>query len=195
MGTGSVVLYAKWVEWSFPGYLNIMDTGQTGDYTATFGEDSDYVDLPNARSYTGPTQHLTYTDDYTTKDNVTGLIWKTCSEGQTGETCTGTASTYTWANAFAPCEALNAANSGAGYAGRTDWHLPTIEELNTLPDYGRFNPAINTVYFPGTASSSYWSSSTGVGTTDYAWSVFFYYGLTNSFYKTNSYYVRCVSGQ
>ncbi len=173
----------------------IADTGQTTSYTATFGEDHDYVDVPNARSFTGPTQHGTYTSDYTTRDNVTGLIWKTCSEGQSGADCgTGTATTYTWANAVTACTNLNSVNSSNGYYGRKDWRLPMIEELNTLPDSGTINPAINLMYFPGTITSFYWSSSTYVNATSYAWSVKFNAGYVYDSIKTSNYYVRCVSG-
>ena len=45
----------------------IPDTGQTGDYTSTFGEDSDYTINPPS-----------YTDNgnLTVTDNVTGLMWQ-----------------------------------------------------------------------------------------------------------------------
>ena len=164
----------------------VVDTGQTVDYTSTSGEDSDYVDVPQARSFSGPTQNSTYTSDYTTTDNVTGLIWKNCSGG--------TAQTYPWEEAFAPCSALNNANSGAGYAGRTDWRLPSVEELSSLPNYGRYSPAIDTDCFPNTVSSHYWSSSTNVKYSSKAWYVYFDIGRVDDHFKTNSYYVRCVSG-
>ncbi len=178
-----------------PLVFSVSDTGQTGDYTATFGEDSDYADIPNARSFTGPTSHTTYTSDHTTTDNVTGLIWKTCSEGQSGADCSGgSAAAYTWEQAKNACQNLNSANSGAGYAARTDWRLPAIEELITLLHTGTFNPEIDTAYFPGTVSSYYWSSSTNVFDTDNAWEVSFYNGSVYNYSKTDNYYVRCVSG-
>lgn len=185
--------------WAFA----VSDTGQTGCWDASggpisctgTGQDGAYIDIPNARNFTGPTQHATYTDDYTTTDNVTGLIWKTCSEGRTGSDCSGgSAGTYIWSNALTVCTDLNSANSGAGYAGRTDWRLPSIEELNTIPNYGVYNPAIDAAFFPNTASSYYWSSSTYVVNTDSAWVVNFGDGAMDSNGKAVNYYVRCVSG-
>ena len=189
-------------------FYPVADTGQTqcssganGDGAlascpqTVSGQDGDYINKPNARSFTGPTQHGTYTSDHTTKDNVTGLIWKTCSEGQTGPTCTGTASKDTWDNALTVCIALNSANSGSGYAGRKDWRLPSYYELTTIVNYGVVNPAIDVSYFPGTQSYVYWTSSDAVFNSSFAWFVFFTNGtLDNSYYKTNTFNIRCVAG-
>jgi len=192
MGTSDVTLFAKWL---FLVYL-VMDTGQTEDYTTTFGEDSDYINVPDTRSYTGPTQHSTYINDYTTKDNVTKLLWKTCSEGLTGAACTGTVVAYSWENAKTTCTALNSVNSNSGYAGRTDWRLPAIEELETLPDYGKHDPAINEVYFPGTVSNQYWSSSKWAGSTSLLdiWIIDFRDGSTADPSATVEAFSRCVAG-
>ncbi len=160
-------------------------------------QDGDFVNIPAARSFTGPTQHVTYTSDYTTTDNVTGLVWNACSEGLSGPACaTGTAGTYTLSpdTATPACAALNSANSGAGYAERTDWRLPTIDELKTLIRFSGASPAIDGANFPATFAGNYWSSSQYVPTPTFAW----YVGFTGtpSVYrlaKTNTYRVRCVS--
>ena len=69
------------------------------------------------------------------------------------------------------------------------WGLPSIEELLTLVDYERFNPATE---LPGMLSSDYWSSTTIAYNTSHAWSVCFNYGHDYSDYKSDSYYVRAV---
>ena len=107
----------------------------------------------------------------------TGLMWQ-----QTIPT-----STYNWANAKTYCDDLI-------YAGYSDWRLPTPQELLTIVDNSKYNPAIDTTYFPDTPSSSFWSSSTGVGSTNFAWYVYFSYGGVNDYGKANSYNVRCVRG-
>lgn len=60
----------------------ISDTGQTSCYTNAgaitpctgTGQDGEFSNIPNVRSFTGPTQHSVYTTDYTTLDNLRGLV-------------------------------------------------------------------------------------------------------------------------
>lgn len=189
----------------------LTDTGQTTCYNDTTSiscgntswprQDGDYTNTPVAHNFIGPTQHATYTNDYTTTDNVTGLVWKSCSEGQSGTTCaTGTASQMTWYNAVNGCAALNTSNSGNGYAGRKDWRLPTVSELETLPNYDTFSPVIDTEKFPATPTGKYnWTSTTyiygGSSSGDSAWYINFNLGWMDSANKaTNNLYVRCVAG-
>ncbi len=190
-----------------PGFA-IADTGQTqcssgasGNNTMAAcpqtitGQDGNSVDKPVARSFTGPTQYGV-TGNYTTTDNVTGLVWASCSEGLSGATCaTGTASTLVWTNAINQCAALNAANSGVGYAGKTTWRLPTSMELESIPNLGTSSPAIDVAFFPGTVSSTYWSSSTNVAAAADAWHINMSDGRSYiATSKTTSNPVRCVAG-
>ncbi|MBP5405642.1 DUF1566 domain-containing protein [bacterium] len=48
------------------------------------------------------------------------------------------------------CEDLN-------YGGYDDWTLPSVEDFMTIADYGRYNPAIKTEYFPD--YKNFWTSS------------------------------------
>jgi hypothetical protein len=71
------------------------------------------------------------------RDTVTGLQWVRCSLGQTWQartqtdrqTCNGEAGEFNHNDAIDLPELMNEAG---GYAGYTDWRLPTIEELRTL---------------------------------------------------------------
>jgi hypothetical protein len=145
-------------------------------------------------SYTGPTQHPTYTNDYTTTDNVTGLVWKTCSEGLRGAGCTiGLAVQTDWESAKSLCEGLNLANGGVGYAGRQGWRMPQLLELYSILEFSTVN-YINQTFFPITISGHYWSSSTAALSTSTAWLNPFNYGLVMFQFKTSPYYVRCVTG-
>ncbi|MCW7504352.1 Lcl C-terminal domain-containing protein [Leptospira paudalimensis] len=145
------------------------------------------------RSYTGPTS---FGNDYTTTDIVTGLVWRSCSEGQSTSICSGSASIFTFYNAVNACVYLNFSNSGSGYAGRTNWRLPTRPELLTLIEYGesyQYTAKINTTSFPGNFTSSYWTSVTIRTSIDSAFIVNFAsaYILNNT--KNNNLHVRCVS--
>ena len=94
-------------------------------------------------------------------DNVTGLIWEVKT------TTTGNASYYdqgyTWEGASTTLAAyLNGDNfnntDGSGLCGRTDWRLPTVQEIHGLTDYAATSaPFIDTGYFPHTLNYFYWT--------------------------------------
>lgn len=92
------------------------------------------------------------------------------------------------------CSALNSVNAGNGYAGKNNWHLPTVEEFSTLLDGEKSTtPNIDTVAFPATQTSTdYWTSTTVAVNTTNAWRHGFNGAQSNV--KTSSFYVRCVSG-
>ena len=82
--------------------------------------------------------------------------------------------------------------------GKNDWHLPSALELETLLDrntlFDKMRPVMREeVPFPDTLS--YWSSTTFEDRTNNAWIVMFDGAYVLSYYKSNSYRVRCVRGQ
>lgn len=185
--------------------FQVADTGQATCYNVSTPvtcsdsgayprQDGFYSATPVARSFTGPTVSGS---DYTTKDNVTNLVWKTCTEGLSGSNCsTGSALPATsWNDAVNLCSGLNL---GAGYAGIKTWRLPTAVEFETITDYTANAPAITIAEFPGIpATSYYWASTTYAVNTANAWRV--YSGGSGSSSgtlakTTATYYVRCVSG-
>jgi hypothetical protein len=123
---------------------------------------------PNLESYAD-------NGDGTVTDNVTGLMWQQAVP----------AGTYTWAQALAYCPTLT-------LAGHSDWRLPSIIELESIVDYGQYNPSIDPTYFPSTPPASFWSSSPLAGSSSYAWLVLFDFGDANSTDVSNTYHVRCV---
>jgi len=125
--------------------------------------------------------------DATVSDKATILVWQKCSMGQNNDaTCSGTATTATWTNALAYCNGLT-------LAGKT-WRLPNVNELESLVDDTKNNPAIiDTTAFPATVATAYWSSSTLVSYTTNAWFVNFNDSSAYSINKAFTYYVRCVA--
>ncbi|MCP4757079.1 MAG: DUF1566 domain-containing protein [Proteobacteria bacterium] len=105
--------------------------------------------------------------------------------------------TRTWEEALAYCEGLDLGGFG-------NWRLPSVRELETIIDFGNYDPAIDPVYFPDAydtsidgAVNSFWSSTTvkntsSNGTT--AWQVSFKKGSVGGGLKDSKYYVRCVQG-
>jgi len=125
-----------------------------------------------------------YTRDAATEtvyDDGTSLTWQDNEVVKT--------TTRTWSEAIEYCENLD-------FAGVQDWRLPNINELLSMTDPTRVDPAVDPI-FTNVASHLYWSSTTHAGGTTDAWFVAFRHGYVGNNDKTYySYYVRCVrSGQ
>jgi len=174
------------------GTYGIPKTGQETQYRA--GDDADYADP--AEEDVGYTRgegtwggwnadggHFTDNGDGTITDNATGLVW--ASDGN-GAGCNSGA-TLTWNSAIDWAEGLT-------FASETDWRLPNVKELISIIDYGSFEPAIDTTFFPNTKLDVYWSSTTYASFTDGAYRVDFNYGNLDANIKTGSFYVRAVRG-
>jgi hypothetical protein len=43
-------------------------------------------------------------------------------------------------------EDINAENGGKGFAGHSDWRVPNVRELQSIVDYGRFDPTSDPVF-------------------------------------------------
>ncbi len=77
----------------------------------------------------------------TVTDNVTGLMWtQTADINGDGAINVGDKLSYTEAMVYAD----STLNVGAGYAGYTDWRLPTIKELYSLMDFRGEDPSSET---------------------------------------------------
>ena len=93
-----------------------------------------------------------------------------------------------WAKAKAVAEAYRGGD-------HDDWRLPTIEELITLIDFSRFNPATNIGLFPDTKPNFYWSSTPDASSPSYfAWLVGFNDGTVLFNGQYHSAFVRAVRG-
>ena len=117
-----------------------------------------------------PTQGNRFIDngDGTITDRVTGLTWVKDPASIPGGLF---ASPLYWYDAIDACENLN-------YAGYDDWRLPNINELMSLIDHSRYEPAFDTLYFtpPVNMWTVYWSSSICAPWTDGAWTMYAYDG-------------------
>ena len=112
------------------------------------------------------------------KDSVTQLYWQKSY-----------AQSKTWQGALEYCENLT-------LGGYSDWRLPDHNELSSIADYNRTDPAVNTTYFTMPTSGTgykFWTSTTKSSASaayeiDFKTGAWPYLGGS----KTNKNYVRCV---
>jgi len=117
------------------------------------------------------TNRFEYLENGIIRDTRTGLEWQADH-----------ANPMSWQEAMDYAENLN-------LGGHTDWKLPTVEELFTLVDFSKINPASE---FPGMPSARLWSSSVHAYYTGHAWYVHFNDGYVISHVKYDTIHVRCV---
>jgi len=123
-------------------------------------------------------------NDGTVTDTRTGLMWMRVSEGQDwlAGRSTGQATRFNLDDAKA---------IRRNFAGYDDWRLPTLEELTSIVDSTRTNPAINIFAFIGfdqTPTPLFWTSSSATREGEW-WYVSFYSGASFRLYV-----VSCGTG-
>ena len=163
-------------------------TGQTTSYAT--GDDGDLE-----KGVAWPNPRFTDNGNGTVTDNLTGLIWlknANCANA-----------TRNWATALTDVASLNSAgtmnsnncgDTSNGGSHQTDWRLPNVRELQSLIDYGQFNPALPSGHpFTGVQSFN-WTSTTRADVTSNAWYVSLSNGNVVSSGKTSANYVWPVRG-
>jgi len=145
------------------------------------------------------------------RDNVTGLIWevKKSKDGQTDYADPHDADNYyTWFDNDSETNGGDVGTAGdlndtkdfisslnnERFGGFDDWRLPTVLEIASIIDYGRYGPAVDPAFFPNIMPAGYWSSVTHASNPSYAWRIDLGSGIDDYFPKANSYYAFAVRG-
>jgi len=84
--------------------------------------------------------------DGTVTDQASGLMWQQADDGERRD----------WGEALDYCEGLT-------LASHDDWRLPNIKELQSLVDYSRNDPALDTTIFQQKDRTGWFWSSTTLG--------------------------------
>ncbi len=147
----------------------VLKTGQTINDSIYSGDDGSY-EKGLERKYSRDDSQGIVTD------LTTGFMWQDNSDAKTV--------TKNWQGAIDYCNSLT-------LGGYSNWRLPTLKEMTTIVDYGRYDPAIDPV-FQNVSNSWYWTSTISKTNTSYSWILDFSYGDDN-YYNQNSYRLfRCV---
>lgn len=131
----------------------------------------------NIQSTSLPSEHFKDNGDGTIADFYTGLIWQKIQP----------ANAMTWEEALNYCESL-------ALAGKTDWRLPNIKEIQSLNNEVLSKPSVDKLLFPNIVSSRYWSSTSQFNASTRAWYINFEYGIVTYEDKTSSLNVLAVRG-
>jgi hypothetical protein len=144
--------------------------------------------------------HPRFTDNWdgTVTDNLTGLIWLKNAD------CWGF---QNWVSALTYANGLKSGSCGLSDGSQAgDWRLPNVREIQSLVNYGVYNPAVPDTWggtekwsegdpFTGVQSiEAYWSSTTNANNSSYAWYVRLLDGYVVSIKKTSTYFVWPVRG-
>ena len=171
---------------SFAGDRPVAPAARTGQTVSqATGDDGD---LQKGAAW--PSPRFTDNGDGTVTDRLTGLVWLEDAN------CFGTLS---WENALAEANGLNAPECGLsdGSAGG-DWRLANVNELESLLDYSRYDPALAIGHpFENVQSQleqEYWSSTRQTNNSINAYEVEFREGEINSINISNVKYVWPVRG-
>ena len=169
------------------------------NYTEVAGEDG-HASMRKGVAWPGTRFSTDTPVSGTVRDNLTGLIWLTKANyiqsdypGFDADVTSGDGR-VTWQHALDFVAGMNAGTyANQGY---TDWRLPNVQELQSVIDYGKSNPALPAghTFLNVNVSSFYWSSTTDAGYTSYAWVVGLGDGFVGGDGKGNPYYVWPVRG-
>ena len=161
-------------------YAPVEKTGQTTSH-------ADYDDGYYEKGVAWPNPRFTDNSNGTVTDNLTGLIWLKYANAF---------GLRNWATALTDCNTLNSGEHGLiDGSAEGDWRLPNVKELQSLIDFGNYDPALPSGHpFSGVRSNGYWSSTTYAYNTDYAWAASLYRGYVSYANKTGIFYVWPVRG-
>jgi hypothetical protein len=178
-------------------------TGQTTCFDSTGGVIACAGTGQDGDTLAGATFAYTDNGDGTITDHNTGLVWEKLDDNNAAG-IHDRDDFYTWDDAVAV--KIAALDTSPCFAGHCDWRLPNLKELQSIANYEipypgpSVWPPFQAGCTPGctsdvcscTNSDVYWTSTSYVGSPDFAWYVFFVDGSVLANQKTSGAYVRAV---
>jgi len=144
-----------------------------------------------------------------TREDVTGLVWEVKRDDPGLQYMNNT---YTWydpetenqgtqndgtcigseCDTYSYIQALN--HPDLEFGGLSEWRLPTRRELCSLISWDKYDPVMDTDWFPNTVSDIYWTS-TNVASGTSVWVINYKIGQVNTYPMSISLYVLAVYGE
>ncbi|MBN2120319.1 MAG: DUF1566 domain-containing protein [Candidatus Omnitrophica bacterium] len=123
------------------------------------------------------------------KDNNTGLIWEVKSPNPKDINFCKVKYNFSQAQ-----ETFIKKLNQEKYGGFSDWRLPNKDELRSIVDYGKTDPAVDESYFPNCQVSFYWTSIPYKMQPPFIWGIFFGLGSGIPYTPSSLQCVRAVRG-
>jgi len=144
-----------------------------------------------SKSETAPMSRFSADAKGAVKDTRLNKTWLRCAIGMrwNGNTCEGQTLTYRWNDALSVIEEMNQKK----VAGRSNWRLPTVDELESITEKRCFKPAINLEAFPYSPESGFWTDTRSEGVQPRAWVVHFLNGKRYVAHKKQDWRVRLIA--
>jgi len=196
--------------WYAMGFISKQGGGNAGfDFTKMDGQGNNIAE--NSTSWS------------CVRDNVTGLLWEAKQIAGTGGLHDST-SKYTWYNTTSStnggeegdnnadgdenCPGYESDSSNSycntknqikkmnaeAYCGITTWRLPTIKELQSIADFSKSSPSVDTDFFKHTSNVDYWSDTSNSVTPSNALTINFFNASQRSNTKSKAHSLRLVAG-
>ncbi|MBI3772141.1 MAG: DUF1566 domain-containing protein [Gammaproteobacteria bacterium] len=141
-----------------------------------------------------PTSRFKDNNDGTVTDKTTNRTWLRCALGMEWKegSCIGQTQEYTYGGAESAIDVQNKMR----VAGRSDWRIPTVDELSGIVEKRCARPAINLKVFPYSPESGFWTSTENPGiVTERVWLVHFFDGRSYIANKNQTWRLRPVAGK
>lgn len=134
---------------------------------------------------------LTDNGNGTVTDSKTNLTWMKCSLGMewSGKECTKAPINVHLRDVE---DELDEFRNDGGFAGKSDWRLPTKQELESILETACESPAISIDYFSFTPSSFFWTTSGYEQNDKWFWVVGFLYGGSYLAHRRDAWMLRLV---
>lgn len=137
-------------------------------------------------------------------DNVTGLLWekKSTDNGIHDKDLSYkwggiTAAGYNHPNREGPYyddwDVLVNGSNTENFCGKSNWKIPSVNELSSIIHHGVSIPSIESDYFPNGIATWYWTSAAYIIDNSDAWNIYFGEGNINAAVRHVTLKVRLVS--
>ncbi len=163
--------------------LAVLLVMASGPLLAQHCDQKSYASTPSSQFHEGTAGTIT--------DTRSKLTWMRCAMGMSWKEgrCADVAANFIWQDVKYDIADMN---RHGGYAGYTDWRLPTQKELEGIVEHRCVSPSINAEVFPDTPATGFWTATKDRTYELGAWLVYFLHGKAYMGNRQQEWKIRLV---